>query len=68
MLGMVKIFSIGRPVLVPYWFSVLAFGTGAVLAYVGHGKDFLHWQTSAGPVLVVGAGIRFWCGIGTCRS
>ena len=53
MLGMITMFCTGLPVLVPYWLSVLAFGTGAVLAYVGHDKHFQHWQSSAGPVLVV---------------
>ena len=33
-------FCTGLPVLVPYWLSVLAFGTGAVLAYVEHDNDF----------------------------
>ena len=51
--GMITIFSTVRSVLVPYWFSVLVSGAGAVLAYVGHDKDFQHWQTNAGPVLVV---------------
>ena len=41
MSGMITMFCTGLPVLVPYWLSVLAFGTGAVLAYVGHDNEFL---------------------------
>ena len=46
-------FCTGLPVLVPYWLLVLEFSTSAVLAYVGHDNDLQHWQTSAGPALVV---------------
>ena len=40
MSGMITMFCTGLPVLVAYGLSVLEFGTGAVLAYVGHDNDF----------------------------
>ena len=39
MSGMITMFYTGLPVLFPHWLLVLAFGTGAVLAYVGHDND-----------------------------
>ena len=44
------------PVLVP------------ALAYVGDDNDVLHWSASAGPVLVVCAGMSYWCGTGICQA
>ena len=65
-----KKFTTGT-VLRPYWqVRAQCWQTVLVpaLAYVGDDNDVLHWSASAGPVLVIGAGIWYWCGIGICRA
>ena len=53
MSGMITMFCIGLPVLVSYWLSVLAFGTGAdwhmsgMITIFGTGRPMLVFDVSA---------------------